>query len=264
MSEVDHAAPAETPAEEADVAAVEEASPEDQARKRGWRPKEEFSGPEDKWVDAETFLQRGQEEPGLVRKELQAAERRIKSLEKTLKEFSAHYSRTEQRAYERALSEIQTRLDIAASNGDVNGVREATDELIELRTEAKEAAQHTGPAENDDFEAWRAENAWFGKDRAMTAACAAIGEEVLAEGYTGKAQIKEVDRRIREAFPEKFAKATNPNRTNAASVEGAGSPARRGGKSRSDLPADARQQMDRWVKQGLLTEAEYLKDFFGQ
>jgi hypothetical protein len=145
----------------------------------------------------------------------------------------------------------------------VNGVREATDELIELRTEAKEAAQHTaGPAQNEDFEAWREANPWFGKDKAMTAACGAIGQEVLDEGYTGKAQIKEVDRRIREAFPEKFAKPTNPNRFGAQAVEGAGAPARRAGKSRSDLPADARATMDRWIKEGLITEAEYLKDFF--
>lgn len=264
MSEApEAAAPIEETEALAPVAGAEEQpSPEDQARKRGWRPKEEFTGPEDKWVDAETFLQRGVEEPGLIRKELQAAEKRIKSLERTLKEFSAHHSRTEQRAYERALIDIQARLDQAAASGDVQGVRDATDELVELRAEAKDAAQHTAPAQDEAFEAWHEENPWFGKDKALTAACAAIGQEVFDEGYTGKAQIREVDRRMREAFPEKFAKPANPHRAAASAVEGAGAPARPRGKTRSDLPADARATMDRWVKEGLITEAEYIKDFF--
>jgi hypothetical protein len=83
----------------------------------------------------------------------------------------------------------------------------------------------------------------------------------MAEGMNGKALAREVDARLREEFPHKYAKAENPNRSSAAAVEGAGSPAKPRGKSRSDLPAEARATMDRWVKQGLVTEAQYLKDY---
>lgn len=257
-------APAEeAPAQQVEAAAQAEPTAEDQARKRGWRPKEEFEGPADKWVDADTFLKRGQEEPGLLRAELKAAERKIQSLTRDLRQLADHHSRTEERAFKRALAEIEARLDQAAASGDVDGVRAATDELVELRSEAKDAATHTAqPQVPAEMQEWMDENPWYGKDRALTAATQAIAQEVFEEGYTGKAQVREVDRRVREAFPAKFEKPSNPNRRTAPAVEGGTPHQGPRGKTRADLPADARATMDRWVKQGLMTEADYLKDYF--
>lgn len=276
MSEAaEHEAPeAEAPEAEAPAVAEEqsaEVSVEDRAMAMGWTPKSQFKGDPDKWVDAETFVKRGEEFLPFLkannRRLEQALERTQKQLDQTrddLKRFGEFHSKTAEREYQRAMREIQARLDDAAANGDVQGVRDATDDLVELS--AKAGAGHADePPPSPEFEAFKDDHAWYGKDRAMTAAFDALCAEVYEEGYTKpKAGLKEALGRLKESFPEKFAKPDNPNRRGAATVEGAGALPRPRGKSRSDLPPDARATMDRWVKQGLMSEAEYLRDYFGQ
>jgi hypothetical protein len=63
---------------------------------------------------------------------------------------------------------------------------------------------------------------------------------------------------MRAEFPQKF---ENANRRNPAAVEGS-TPTRKAGRTWADLPADARSAGERWVKQGLLTKEQYLRDYF--
>jgi hypothetical protein len=53
---------------------------------------------------------------------------------------------------------------------------------------------------------WAADNDWFGKDNVMTAAALAIDAELKGEGYNPNDQdfYTEVDKRIRNSFPQKF------------------------------------------------------------
>jgi len=241
-------------------------SDEERALALGWTPKERFKGDPERWVDAATFVKRGEELMPILQannrrmeKALETERKERARLEKTLKDFSDHHSKTAQREYERAQRDIQARLDAATSIGDIQGVRDATQEIVDLAAEARTAPQ-APPAASPEFEAWQADNPWFGKDKPLTAATVEIANEVAAEGYTGKAQIKEVDRRVRETFPSKF---TNPNRERAAAVEGATSAARKTGKSYSDLPADAKAACDEFVKRVPgFTRESYVKDYF--
>jgi hypothetical protein len=242
-------------------------SAEDRALAMGWTPKGQFKGDPEKWVDAETFVKRGEEFVPFLkannRRLEQALERQAKETEKlqaTLSKFAEHHSRTEQRAYARALSDIEARLDAAAQSGDVQGVRDATEELVELRTEVATPSEPAQPDTPPEFVEWQEANPWFGKDKAKTAATAAIAQDVLTEGFTGKAQIKEVDKRLREKFPDWF---ENPNRRQAATVEGHGSPPRKAGKGYADLPSDAKAICDDFVKRVPgFTREKYCKDFF--
>lgn len=53
---------------------------------------------------------------------------------------------------------------------------------------------------------WASKNEWFGKDNVMTAAALAIDADLKQEGYNTEDVefYQEVDKRIREAFPQKF------------------------------------------------------------
>lgn len=246
---------------------------EDRALAMGWTPKAQFKGDPERWVDAETFVKRGEEFLPFLKannKRLeQALERTQKQLDQTradLKQFGEFHSKTAEREYRRAFQDIQARLDEAAAAGDVQGVREATQELVDLSSEAKSDAKgDRQQGDNPEFATFKGDNAWYGKDKALSAAFDALCRDVFEEGYTSpKAGLKEAMSRLKESFPEKFAKAENPNRRGPAAVEGAGAPPRKAGRGRADLPADARATMDRWVKQGLVTEAQYIKDYFGQ
>ena len=70
------------------------------------------------------------------------------------------------------------------------------------------------PTADPRAEEWAGNNTWFGQDQVMTAASLAIDSQLKEEGYnpTDTEYYTEIDRRIKETFPHKFA-------AEAASVE---------------------------------------------
>lgn len=235
---------------------------EQAARTGGWVPKDEWKGDPDKWVDAAGFVLKAAEILPHVTKELKEVRAEVKATKRTLADFADHHSKTEQRAYQRALSDIQARIDQAAAMGDVQGVREGTDELVELRKEAETKPPAKEPeGDHPEFAAFKDDNAWYGKDKALSAAFDALCKDVFEDGYTTpKSGLKEALSRLRSEFPQKF---ENPARRQAAPVEGAGAPPRKAGKGYADLPPDAKAMCDDFVKRipGFKRE-QYIKDFF--
>ena len=61
-------------------------------------------------------------------------------------------------------------------------------------------------------EDWASKNEWFGSDQVMTAASLAIDGQLKEEGYnpTDPEYYTEIDRRIKETFPHKFAAEAAP------------------------------------------------------
>jgi len=64
------------------------------------------------------------------------------------------------------------------------------------------------PDPDPKAESWAAENAWFGKDRAMTFTAFEIHKDLVNEGFDPKSDdyYVEVNKRIKVDFPHKFAK----------------------------------------------------------
>lgn len=240
---------------------------EDTAREMGWRPKEEFKGDEGKWVDAETFVKRGEEILPIVkanakrdREALEKAQAEIADMKKSFAEFKQYHSQTERRAMEKARKELERELAEAVEAKDFASVRSITQDIADLSKDVRtddNGDPYKAPDQVKALNAWKSENPWFESDEAMTAAAIAIANRLESSGVRGDEQRAEVAKRIRAEFPHKF---ENERRKQPAAVEGA-TPQRKAGKSRSDLPPEARAQMDRWVKQGLLTEAQFLKDY---
>jgi len=63
------------------------------------------------------------------------------------------------------------------------------------------------PTPDPKAEEWASKNEWFGSDQVMTAASLAIDAQLREEGFspTDQEYYTEVDRRIKETFPHKFA-----------------------------------------------------------
>jgi len=63
------------------------------------------------------------------------------------------------------------------------------------------------PTADPRAEEWASKNEWFGSDQVMTAASLAIDSQLKEEGYspTDPEYYTEIDRRIKETFPHKFA-----------------------------------------------------------
>jgi hypothetical protein len=276
MSEPDAPQEPEAPEPETPEAEAPAAEPvpsaEDRALAMGWTPKERFKGDPEKFVDAETFIRRGEEIAPLLKahnkrleQTVQRAEKKIAALEKTLEKFAEHNSKTDQRAFERAAKEIQAKLDAAAEASDVQGVREATAELVEITREAAKPVAPAAPeyVEPQDMTDWKSENPWFNKDKPLTAAAIEIAYEIEVETglKSGATFFAEVDKRLRAAFPTKF---ENPRRQAAQNVEGGGQARAKPGKSWADLSPEQKDAADYFVKSiPGFTREKYVKDIIG-
>jgi hypothetical protein len=271
------AAPAADPVEVDTEGATDEASAaaaavEAEASKMGWTPKEQFKGDPAKWRPADEFVERGKNMLPIVQATVKRQEREIAELRQTTKEFADHLSKTEARAYDRALASLKEQRKEALANGDGDAFEQADERIEELRreVEAKEAKARTAPAPADDpvYAEWETRNkSWLSDPKA-----AAFGDMAAhylrqtGETATGADFLELVAKEVKSKFPEKF---ENPRRENAASVEGAAPAARKGGKGYADMPADARAACDRMAKNGFSDpkqaaafKADYTKQYF--
>lgn len=253
--------------EDTGAADVIEVPVEDRARDMGWRPKEEFKGDESRWVDAETFVKRGEEILPILKansrkdkEALEAAKAEIAEMKATFKEFAKHHSATEKRALEAARRELEKEMAEAVNAKDHKAVREIAADMAALSKDVQtddDGNPYKTPDHAKALSQWKGENPWFDSDTVMTASARAIADELEAAGVRGTEQMAEVAKRIRAEFPLKF---ENERRRAPAAVESS-TQTRKAGKTAADLPPDHRAQMQKWIKQGLLTEKQYLKDY---
>ena len=238
-------------------------SAEDKARAGGWVSKDEWRGDPERWVDAEAFNERGENVVPILRERTEALQRKVVELERSIKQFSEYHSKVEQRAYERAVAQVKREMKEAVKVGDEEAFDQAQRQYEQL-AESYQKPQEPQAQESPDFIEWKQDNTWYGTDKRLTAAANGIAEMVAAEnpGLKGKPFLKEVERQLKEEFPHKF---QNARRDGPAAVHGSEgkSGAKPNGKGYRDLPPEARQMCDSFVKQGWLTKEQYVKDFFG-
>lgn len=261
------AAPADADMPAGDAKADPKSRLETTALTIGWSCKDQWKGDPADWLDAPEFILKaaGEVLPSM-RKSLEKANDEIKGLKGAVKTAIAHMSKADERAYTKARADLEAELQQYAEAGNAKAVKEVTDDLLALEREtAAKPKVDEAPEEPPEMVAWREANPWYGTDEAHSAACDAIGAKAFEEGYTGKAQIAEVDRRMREKFPALFAKAANPNRSLPGAVEGPGTIRRQGGKSFSDMPQEHQAMCLDLMKQSkAITKENYAKEYFAE
>lgn len=247
--------------EQTEVEAPEPTESEAKARRQGWRPKDEYRGPEDKWVDAESFLKRSDEELPVMRERLKKQDRDLADLKSTVTKFAEHHAKVEKIAYERALNEVKKQRREALAIGDADGFEQAEERLAELKevkpaATQKEAAKEISP----DVQTWVQANPWFQTEPRLAKYAETVCGELQNEDPTRDLSdiLKEVAKEVKSRFPEKF---SNPKRAAAPAVEGATTVAAgKGAKSYANLPAEAKAACDKFLKQGLIkSKDDYLK-----
>lgn len=267
----------------------EEVAIEAQARRMGWRPKEEFSRPPERWVDAKTFVERGMTELPVLRdryrkldgqlanvtKELTDTKITMAEQQRVLLELREMSKNAEDRAYIRAARELAQRERDAVAAADTAAYDAVQRERVDLeqtrprstppappvRHEAPSAPQ--APAQvAPEVEAWVNENAWWFKaDPVLNQVAIAYDAEVKREHpeWSVTEQLVEAKARVVARFPDKFG---NPRRAAAQAVATSNnSPApTRKGKTVKDLPREFQDAFARFQRMMPgYTEAEYLK-----
>jgi len=257
-------APQET--EEVVETAVPEIDYEKEARKIGWKAADEFGGDPAKHVDAKTFYDRGQELMPVLRSQNQALLKRLEKMEKDTAKAAEFFSKAETRAYERALAEIRAEQRAAVETGDVEAHDRASEKLDKLEKPSKSeiAPDDVAVAEQraEEFADWRRENKWFDDNRAMQDYATAQADILFRRkgGFIDRADLDAITDKVKAKFAEEF-EAEKPKPRNP--VDGGGTArAPKGGKTYADLPAEAKQMCDKWVKNGIIKSREdYVKSY---
>jgi hypothetical protein len=247
---------------------------EARARAMGWTEKSEFKGDPAKWRDAAEFVERGENLLPLVKAQNKRLEREVAELKQTTRELGDYLSKTEQRAYDRALADLKQQRKEALAAGDGDAFDKADEQIEQLKSDAAAKAAKRAEKKDDGpdpvYAEWESRNAWL-KDTELSEYAEFAAQKLRASGEkaTGAEFLDMVAERVKKQFPAKF---TNPRRESAQAVEGAAPAARRGGKSYADMPAEARAACDRMAKNGFggdekamaKFKADYVKQYFDE
>ena len=250
---------------------VEQLDVEHDARQMGWAAKEEWQGNPDDWVDAEAFLKRGREITPILRKNNERLLKKVTQLEhdllearQTFGEFKQYHDKTLEQQRESALAQLRAARKEAIANSDGEAF-----EQIESHIKQVEAFKGPGkPKEPEpvvehppEVKAWFKENAWYRDDIVLQDVANEVAER-LRRGrpdLNGVEFLESVKTIVKERMPQKF---RNPARNGPASVEGAAPRAPKGGKSYNDLPAEAKEMCDRFVRTiPKFTREEFLTNY---
>lgn len=264
-----------------------EANPEIVARARtmGWRPFEEYNGDKSRWVDAETFVRRGETELPIVRERYRKLESRFVNVEKELEESNKRNGEVvrvlnevrelsksaEERAYARAMSELAERERKAVSEAavaDYDRIQHEKHQLNESRPKLTSTPPPPPPVEppkpvtSPVIDAWVAENPWFNSDPVLNSIAIAFDAQIQREapGIGMAERLAEVKKQVMTRFPDKFG---NPRRTAPPTVTTTHLAAPRSTKKGiKDLPPEAQAAFARFKKQmPNYTEDEYLQAY---
>lgn len=262
---------------------------EQRARLQGWRPKEEFRGSEDRWVDAETFVKRGEDELPIAKERYRNLEDRFVTLERTNQTTLTQLSeatkvmadlrdrglKAESRAYERARSEIEAEMRQAVNEADQSKFDSAKQKLDKLEVPPAAPAAQTqqtqvappAPPTRPEVERWIGDNDWFNRDIGMARYAEAVHVQLMQDkpGMSLAENLKAVREDVVRRFPDKFG---NPRRDDPAavaspSIGGSGSGSKSRAKTYNDLPGDAKlafERMKRWMPD--YKPEEYAKTYF--
>lgn len=233
---------------------------EQQAREKGWRPKEEFDGNPDDWVSHKEFNQRTE-----LYDKISHQSKTIKNLNKKLDALIKHNEGLAERTRKKTLEELKAKQREAVQHGDTEAFEEAEKQIEEVSSEdvftleEDETEQETEQAQQIEIpqvvQDFAAKNKWFEKDKEMTDFMIWKTQQVIqSEGLTLEDALPVAEKHVKQTFAHKF---RNPNKSKPTSVMGGSNkPATSNRKSISSLTPE---QKSVWhTLKGTMTEQEFL------
>lgn len=254
---------------------------EQSARAQGWVPQEEFKG--ENWVDAETFVQRGEKIAAIATKQAKELREELSQLKadreedkKVFAEFKKFQDEIRERDkeatenwYKNELANIKAAKREAIKEDDrekLIQIEDYKDEVDERYKETKEKLKEKEKIDqkeeqkvDPDFQKWITDNQWYKDDDVMSAYADKVGSKMYKDKFSSNMEFyKSVEAKVKEKFPEKF---TNPNREKENAVESGGGHRKSKGKTYDDLPSFAKAACDKFCKTiPGFTKEQYLRD----
>ena len=231
------------------------------ATKRGWVPKEQWRGPEERWVDARAFNERYesvlpvvQKENAKLASELRAQQAELAELRRQAQEWQKSQQDQERARAQLRLDTLKMERKTAIENQDWDTVVRVDDELLDLKVTEKTAPKPSAPPQDPEVKRillnFAQENPIFDKDEEMAQVLAEQVTVMRASGspLKGRELLDKAKERVQRMYPERF--GAIPRRQHAMAETG-GSPS--GGRSTvgkqwNDLKPEYREANDRFIK----------------
>lgn len=246
---------------------VQEVSIDDRARDMGWKPKEEFKGDPNDWRSAETFvamdpLFKRIEEEKRARK---AVESKLSHMEQKQQDIQKFMQTVRESEYKNALAALKAEKKAALSDGEHDRVVEIDERIADVREQQKldtvSRPERIVPDQseiNAEIEAFVERNKWYNADEDMQVWANAKAVALSKRGIHGVTAIREIEKQVKEVFPQKF---RNSNRDKPSSVEGPSAAGTTKSASHS-LPDDVKQIMKRTIASTPgMTEEKWMKSY---
>lgn len=258
---------------------------ESEATRKGWVPKDQYNGDPSKWVDAETFVERGKKFNVNLQREVERLKKQLESFEGTKAAFVKF---TEERLAAKdaelkdAIAALRIQRSQAVREGDDELAIQLEDRIDVLKDQQKEVkklpeeiakpeAKMDDPVLNDWIDDG---NEWFREDEKLREYAVALGNEIVRNGENvvdgklvkGRKFLNLLRERMEEEFPRRFKAKTDTTggRKDPVAGSSSGASATRGGKTEADLPAVDRQLMKQFIAEGYTTKEKFLASYFSR
>lgn len=253
--------------QEQQVQLESKASPELQAEASGmgWISPDRFKGDPEKFVDADTYVERGKHllpilnatndrlrrENEQTKAELRRLETAFIDSQEAIKSLKEYQNEETQRQVTEAKKALLKEITKAREDGDVELEVELQSSLSDLKTAVKEAPkqetqqkQQQQQAAHPDWGQWMSDNPWFGVDQDLTALTADYAQRLRRDpannALVGKAffdKAAESAKKVLHKQQERQSSKVEGSGRGSSSSSSSGSSS---GKTFRDLPSDAR------------------------
>lgn len=233
---------------------------EQKALEMGWRPKEEFEGNPDDFIDATEFVRR---KP--LFEKIDVVGRELRETKKALRALQAHHEKVKEAEYKHAIEALRAEKKIALESGDADALIKIDDQIADAKAqEAVLKAQQTQVTNepHPGFIKWTERNKWYKSDQELTGVADQVGTAYAAANPEKDPDeiLEYVEKRVRKLYPEKF---SNPNKSRPSAVEGSQTTPSRTQETdilNYPLTEDERRVMMTFVRQGIMTKEQYITD----
>lgn len=233
---------------------------EQKALEMGWRPKSEFDGNEEDFIDATEFVRR---KP--LFEKIDNVGKELRETRKALKALQAHHEKVKEAEFQNAIKALREEKKAALEAGDADKLIAIDDQIADAKAQeilSKTQAKQEAAAPHPNFIQWASRNTWYRTNAELTVVADQIGAAYAASNpeISPDDVLKYVEGRVKKLYPEQF---TNPNKSRPSAVEGGTStPTKKPTDDISNYPLtdDERKVMMTFVRQGIMTKEKYIED----
>jgi hypothetical protein len=228
---------------------------EQKALEQGWRPRDQFEGNDDDFIDAKEFVRRGE-----LFSKIEHQNKELKAVRQALEAFKVHHGKVKEAEYARALKSLQDARKEAFRQGEHEQAFALEEKIDEIKAEkdaiVQEAQTPAVQNVNHEFSEWMTRNKWYTADAELREEADALGIGYHQKGKSPNEVLQLVEQRIKKMFPEKF---SNPKASQPSKVEGS---SRQGSSRAESLSMDDTERaiMRKIVSTGVMTEKEYIAE----